>query len=126
MKAHHELWVSAVAVSCVVSCFPAMAADAPRLELSPETRPSPRRAAQKLRQRLWRAWSELSLRQRFVLALSDPHRLSTSELGEVLGEPEPAARRVRDEAKVALVAELSRSRRERRRQRRHRASEEGP
>jgi DNA-directed RNA polymerase specialized sigma24 family protein len=77
------------------------------LHLSGQARPGPRRAAQKLRQRLWRAWSALPMRERFVLTLSDTHLLSVEELAEVLGERAAAARLHRDEAKLALMALLA-------------------
>ena len=92
--------------------------EAQRLELSPESRlGGARRAAQKLRQRLWQAYSRLPMRRRFVLALVEPHRLSVAELAETIGEPEAVARSIRDEAKLALMAELSRTRKGRHRSR---------
>ena len=78
-----------------------------RLGIGPEARPSAGRLAQKLRQRLWRAWSDLTMRQRFVLALSETAQMSLAELADVLGESEASARRVRDESKLALMARLA-------------------
>jgi ribosomal protein L7/L12 len=46
------------------------------------------------------------MRERFVLALGETAPLSVSELSAVLAEPEAIARRVRDEAKLALLARL--------------------
>lgn len=89
-----------------------------RLGISSESRLGVHRAAQKLRQRLWQAYSRLSMRQRFVLALVELHGVSVGELAEVIGEPEAVARRIRDEAKLALMAELPRRRKDRRRDRR--------
>lgn len=77
------------------------------LHLAEDTRPSPRRAGQKLRQRLWRAWSALTLRERFVLTLCDTARLTVDELAVALGESPSAARARRDEAKLALMAHLT-------------------
>ena len=91
--------------------------EAQRLEISSESRLGVRRAAQKLRQRLWQAYSRLSMRQRFVLALVELHAVSVGELAEVFGEPETLARRIRDEAKLALMAELPGRRKDRRRSR---------
>jgi len=71
-------------------------------------RPATARAARLLRRRLGEAWSRLAMRQRFVLALVEPHKLSTGELADVLGESEPVARQIRDEAKLALLLELPR------------------
>ncbi len=88
--------------------------EAQRLEITSESRLGVRRAAQKLRQRLWQAYSRLSMRQRFVLALVELHGVSVGELAEVVGEPEAVARRIRDEAKLALMAELPRRRKDRR------------
>jgi DNA-directed RNA polymerase specialized sigma24 family protein len=62
----------------------------------------------KLRRRLAEAWSRLTMRQRFVLTLVELHKLSIAELAEVLGESEPVARRLRDDAKLALMVQLSR------------------
>ena len=78
-----------------------------RLALSPTARPSPRRAAQKLRQRLWRAYSMLPMRDRFVLALTEMAQLSSSELAAALGESQTRARAVRDEAKLTLMSRLT-------------------
>jgi len=89
--------------------------EAQRLEISSESRLGLRRAAQKLRQRLWQAYSRLSMRQRFVLTLVELHGVSVGELAETIGEPEAVARRIRDEAKLALMAELPRTRKDRRR-----------
>lgn len=69
-----------------------------------------RRVVQKLRQRLWRAWSDLSLRERFVLALAETAQFSSAELAAALGESDEAARRIRDEAKLALMANLAKAR----------------
>ena len=77
------------------------------LRLADDTKPSPRRAGQKLRQRLWRAWSALTLRERFVLTLCDTARLTVDELAVALGESASAARARRDEAKLALMAQLT-------------------
>ncbi len=71
-------------------------------------RPATARAARLLRRRLGEAWSRLAMRQRFVLALVEPHRLSTDELADVLDESEPVARQIRDEAKLALLLKLPR------------------
>ncbi|MBN2584301.1 MAG: hypothetical protein JXL80_14670 [Planctomycetes bacterium] len=81
---------------------------AERLELSGDSDLRVRRGAQKLRQRLWAAWSRLTMRQRFVLSLVELHRFSTDELAETFGEAEPVARRIRDDAKLALMIELTR------------------
>jgi len=81
--------------------------DAERLGISAGARPSPRRAGQKLRQRLWRSYSRLSMRRRFVLALSETAPLSAAELAEVLGESEAQARLIRDGAKLALMERLA-------------------
>ncbi len=51
------------------------------------------------------------MRERFVLALSETARVSPAELGEVLGLGEGAARAVRDEAKLSLVARFPAGRR---------------
>jgi len=81
--------------------------EAERLAVSSHARPSPRRAGQKLRQRLWRSYSRLSMRQRFVLALTETAQVAPAELGEVLGEPEAVARTIRDGAKLALMEHLA-------------------
>ena len=80
--------------------------EAERLGVSAAARPSPRRAGQKLRQRLWRSYSRLSMRQRFVLALTETAQVSPAELAEVLGESEAVARTIRDGAKLALMEHL--------------------
>lgn len=81
--------------------------DAGRLEIAAEARAGARRTAQKLRQRLWRAWSALCLEHRFVLALSETAATSVAELAEVLGRDEAAARVTRDQAKLALMSRLT-------------------
>jgi DNA-directed RNA polymerase specialized sigma24 family protein len=81
--------------------------EAERLELSAEAKPSPRRAAQGLRRRLARAFSSLTMQQRFVIALAEWAQLAPAELAQVLGAAEPAARQVRDEAKLALLTRLA-------------------
>ena len=78
-----------------------------RLDLSPDARPSPRRLAQKLRQRLWRAWSLLAMRERFVLALTEMAQISLGELAEVLDETVEVARIIRDQAKLSLMGRLA-------------------
>ena len=81
--------------------------DAERLGIAAGARPSPRRAGQKLRQRLWRSYSRLSMRRRFVLVLSETGQVSPAELAEVLGESEARARLIRDGAKLALMERLA-------------------
>lgn len=81
--------------------------DVEALRLADESRAGPRRVAQKLRQRLWRAWSALTLRERFALVLCDTAKLSVAELAQVLGESPSAARVRRDQAKLALMAHLT-------------------
>jgi DNA-directed RNA polymerase specialized sigma24 family protein len=67
-----------------------------------------RRTAQRLRRRLAQAWSHLAMQQRFVLTLAETQSLTPAELARVLGLGETAARNVRDEAKLALLALLAR------------------
>jgi DNA-directed RNA polymerase specialized sigma24 family protein len=67
-----------------------------------------RRTAQRLRRRLAHAWSHLTMQQRFVLTLSETQSLSPAELARVLGQNETAAQKLRDEAKLALLALLAR------------------
>jgi DNA-directed RNA polymerase specialized sigma24 family protein len=67
-----------------------------------------RRTAQRLRRRLAHAWSHLAMQQRFVLTLSETQNLSPAELARVLGQNETAAQKLRDEAKLALLALLAR------------------
>lgn len=81
--------------------------DIEALRLADESPSGPRRVAQKLRQRLWRAWSALTLRERFVLALCDTAKLTVAELAQALGESPGTARVRRDEAKLALMAHLT-------------------
>ncbi len=70
-----------------------------------------RRTAQRLRRRLAHAWSLLAMQQRFVLTLTETQNLSPAELARVLGLSESAARNLRDEAKLALLALLARPQR---------------
>jgi RNA polymerase sigma-70 factor, ECF subfamily len=81
-----------------------------RLHIARESGSAPRRVAQKLRQRLWRSWSDLSLRERFVLTLADTAQFSSAELAAALGESDASARRIRDEAKRSLMANLAKAR----------------
>lgn len=81
-----------------------------RLHIAREADPHSRRLAQKLRQRLWRSWSDLSLRERFVLTLADTAQFSSAELAGAMDESDDAARRIRDEAKRSLMANLAKAR----------------
>ena len=51
------------------------------------------------------------MQQRFVLTLTETQNLSPAELARVLGQSESAARNLRDEAKLALLALLARPQR---------------
>ena len=77
-----------------------------RLEVSASAGPGAQRVVQKLRQRLWRAYSELTLRERFVIALVETAQTSLAELADVLGESEASARAIRDQAKLELMSGL--------------------
>lgn len=77
--------------------------DVERLQLADDARPSPQRAAQRLRHHFWQAFSRLSMQQRFILALVERHRVSADELGRVLAADEAEARRLRNRAKLALL-----------------------
>jgi DNA-directed RNA polymerase specialized sigma24 family protein len=77
------------------------------LRLVEEEQKNVQRFGQRLRRRLWRAWSQLTVEQRFVLALAETQPLAPEDLGRVLGQSSSVARNIRDEAKLALMARLA-------------------
>lgn len=76
------------------------------LGIDGSAQPNRRRLAQKLRQRLWRAWSALPAQQRFVLALDELSPMALDELASVLGVSDGEARAIRDQARLGLMNAL--------------------
>jgi len=54
------------------------------------------------------AWSHLVMEQRFVLTLTETQSLTPAELARVLGQNDTAVQKLRDEAKLDLLALLAR------------------